>query len=621
MRAPAKLALIAAFLCAACAPGAATAQRPDAPRITPDEAHRYVGKFCIVEGRIVEVSWQRRATFLNYQPYRRGSRDFYLVIVGRDRERFDRREVESWEGKVLRVYGRIELYRGRPQIRLRDPDQVEVIDGPRPRGPRRGGLHDERPRQRSLKDHVVIKFLGGAREIGSSAILVSNGRTTVLLDYGAPYGEQQRRRAAKGPEFDPDTLDAVILSHAHLDHIGRIPELVAAGYDGRFYATRVTGNLARTMLEMAADFDDRPAHQVPVAHVIRRFVPEDYHEEFLVADDVEVTFLDAGHIPGSAVTVLEMSTADGPVRIAYTGDYGNGLSPLLRRPEKVHEADVLIIEATYGGRVRKRAIGGVDAVFEPFVRDLAAAVRAGKRVIIPAFVLDRTQKLLWVIGRARRRGILPRNVPVYVTSRRAREITERYAMFWHRRDQFAQYFSQRWLTQDHPFFGLRYRAAPRGDDGPPPRPSIVIASSADGRHAASRALIERLAGDRHTAFFIVGYAPPETPVGQLAAIATGRRPERWIKVDGRSLMVQADVRKYSMFSAHADREQMVEFVTACRNWRHVFVVHGEKRSCLALVDRIREEFPQRADRVVAPRRLESFRVEPAPVRPRAALRP
>ena len=609
MRGFSKLAATAAILLALLA-GLIASQWPDAPRISPDEADRYVGKFCIVEGRIVQVSWRRTATFLNYRPYRRGARDFYLVIVGRDRERFDRAEVESWEGKVIQVYGRIELYRGRPQIRLRDPNQVRVLDEP----PKRPQRELDEPRGRGpLAPHVTVQFWGATREVGGSAILLSNGRTNVLLDCGALYGEQRETRKPDEFPFEPDAIDAVILSHVHLDHIGRLPYLYLAGYRGRMYATRVTRDLASIMLGQVLRFDEALQGKISVRELIQRFVAEDYHDRFLVADDVKVSFLDAGHIPGSAVTVVQMRTAAGTVEIAYTGDYGNGLSPFLRDPEQVERADALIVEATYGDAIRRFERDR----FGPFVRALAAALAEDKRVIIPAFVLDRTQKLLWVIGRARRDGKL-KEVPVYVTSGTARRITRLYDTFWRQKNQFAGYFSRSWLRQKSPFFGLRYRPGPGPGNPPPPRPSIVIASSADGLHAASRDYIEQLAIDPNTAFFVVGYAPPKTPVGQLAAIATGKRPPR-LEIGGRTLPVRAKVKKFSMFSGHADGQQMTQFVTACRNWRQVFVVHGEEDSCLSLVRRLRGQFPAKAEGIVAPRFGESFRVRPrearAPVTP------
>ncbi|GEM_PF-124939 len=583
------------------------------PVISPDEAADYVGEFVVVEGRIVQVEWGRRATFLNYRPYRPGNRDFYLVIVGRDRERFDRRTVESWEGKTLRVTGRVQLYRGRPQIRLTRPEQVSVVE------PERPGFHtppraSSRDHPRPPPGHIAITFLGAARTVGGSCILIDTDTSRLVLDIGALY-EAQAGQDPFAFGFDPKTVDAVILSHAHLDHVGRLPHLIAAGFRGKVYATELTRQISLFMLRQQLRFqDDRRLRQVTPSDVAAPFVAYGYKEPFLVAEGVTCTFLDAGHLPGSAVTVLDIETQDGTLRIAYTGDYGNGYHPFLKQPELVDRADVVIVEATYGGEHR-------DIPPDPysgFVQQLGEQIRARRRVIIPSFVLDRTQKLLWAIGLARQRRYLSPDVPVYLTSGTAAQITELYEQWWRQRTRFGAYLLGKWLRQSDPWLGVRYRRVRfdnRSGLTAPPRPSITIASSADGRHAASHDLIRALADDPTTAFFVVGYAPPHTPTGQLAAIALGRQP-RVLRMDNRRIPVRAVVRKYSVFSSHADQDQITAFVTRCRERRHVFVVHGEEESCLSLVERLRRELPGSVQ-VDAPRQGQRIVV---PVKQPAAVR-
>lgn len=589
-------ALVAlAILSGGIRPVEAQRETDDYPVISPFEAERYVGQFVIVEGRIVQVAWTRNATFLNYRRYTPGSRDFYLVIVGSDRDRFDREVVESWEGKVLRVRGRVELYRGRPQIRLRSPTQVTVAGEARARAvaPRVAGRRAEKP----APGEVRLTFHGAARSIGGSCILVETATSRVLLDIGAFYGDEESRDPFEFP-FYPETINAVILSHAHMDHVGRLPHLVVSGFRGKAFCTEVTRELALLMLRQELRFaeDDR-LRRIGDIELAGPVVATGYHDAFPVTDDITCTFLDAGHIPGSAVCVLEIATNEGVLRVAYTGDYGNGYHPLLRQPEKVRQADVLIVEATYGGEHREIP----PDPYAGFVQQLGEQIRQGRRVIIPSFVLDRTQKLLWAIGLAKARGRIPPDVPVYLTSGTAARITSLYEQWWRIRGRFAQYFSPAWLTQPHPWHGVQYRRANfSGMQGltAPPRPSITIASSADGRYAASHDLIRKLAGDPDTAFFVVGYAPPDTPVGQLAAIAHAQQPRR-LRMDGEELPVRAVVRRFSVFSGHADQDQMTAFVTACHNRQRVFVVHGEEENCLRLADRLEQELPEEV-RVRAP---------------------
>lgn len=486
---------------------------------------------------------------------------------------------------------------------------------------------------------ISLTFHGGARQVGGSCQELQVDDTRILLDYGLfhSHGEE-----AHGPEvnenvqpFDPAEIDSVLISHVHVDHIGRLPLLYRSGYRGPVHATRVSCELARTMLGMSLKYLDlgeesfygsqksRVVHLRPdceqgrqisrrnwvefrtsrprleridkyvcsscidldAADIVALWVPHDYGESFDAGPGVKAWFLDAGHVPGSAMTVCEMQTAKGPYRVAYSGDYGNGLNSMLNAPVSIDWAQALIVESTYGGGVHE----GSETGMEQFHARVADVVSKGGRVVIPSFTFDRSQKVLQAIGEGQADGTLPA-APVWLSSRSADGVTGLYRDFHARAAEVGSYFSPSFFSK--PFLaGLRYEVVSLSGRTELPAPVLIVATSADGQYGASRDLFERLAGDSNSLFVNVGWAPPETPSGQLRAMGADTGEGRELVLDGRRVPFKAGTFVCHGFSAHADQNQVAALVTGCARLEQVFLVHGDGENMARLAGHLEDRLP------------------------------
>ena len=297
---------------------------------------------------------------------------------------------------------------------------------------------------------MKIKFCGAAREVTGSAHLIElDDHFKILLDCGLYQGGDDDGQAGDGKPmtgfnekwlFNPAEIDCLVLSHAHIDHSGRIPKLVADGFQGKIYSTHATRDLCAAMLRDAAfiqesdarflnkqiargDLDSEPIEALYTEEdalaALERFVAIPYHRALRIAPGVDLTFLDAGHVLGSAVTLLDVED-DGKVRrAAFTGDLGRNHMPILRDPEIARRAELLISESTYGDRLH-------DPI-EKMDEDLAAVIKRtfarGGKVIIPAFALERAQEIVFALKALRRDGVLP-PIPVFIDSPLTVQITE-----------------------------------------------------------------------------------------------------------------------------------------------------------------------------------------------------
>ncbi len=432
---------------------------------------------------------------------------------------------------------------------------------------------------------MKISFHGAARGVtGSRHLLEVRGRR-ILLDCGLFQGrrdESFRRNRDLG--FDARSINAVILSHAHIDHSGALPALVRAGFSGPVYATPATADLAELMLADSASIQERdvqivnrregtnrePIYTVEDARAAARlFRPIPYWKPAEVADGARVSFHDAGHMLGSSIVRLE---ADGRT-IVFSGDLGRAALPILRSPEMVAGADALLIESTYGDRHHPPE-GNEARDLEALVRRVAE--RKGK-ILIPAFAVGRTQHLTYRLKRIADR--LP-PIPVFVDSPLAADVTEVYR-------RHPECHEPGTWTDGDPFgFGmLRYcRSADESKrlndlDGP----AIIIAASGMCEHGRILHHLAHHAGNARNAILFVGYQAEHT---------LGRRivdGHRQVRVLGRDLEVRAEVVRMDGLSAHADRGGLEAFVRAsARTLRDVFVVHGEPEGADAFAAWARE---------------------------------
>lgn len=450
---------------------------------------------------------------------------------------------------------------------------------------------------------IELEFAGGAGTVTGSKYVVRTDRATVLLECGLFQG---RRRESfeknRALPVDPAELDAVVLSHAHLDHAGALPVLWKQGYRGPIYATPATRDLCAPMLADAAAIQLADAKHIekliargvemdPVAPlytrddvlgVLEQMFAVPYHRAETIAPGVTVTFHDAGHVLGSAVVALDLDDAGERTRLAFTGDLGRAGFPILRDPEIIGSAHALLMESTYGDRLHPPLEDTVEA--------LAAAIRKtierGGKVIIPAFALERAQEIIYTLGQLRAAKRVPA-CPVFVDSPLAVKVTDVFRL--HPECMRRELHDEGRSPFDFP--GLAYVSDVEDSKAidASTAPSIIIAGS--GMCEGGRVLhhLRATIEDVRTTVLVVGYQAEHT---------LGRRlveQRRDVKIFGVVRERAADVVSLGGLSAHADQRALVDYAVAVRHrgpLRRVILVHGEDPARAALAGELRKEgFP------------------------------
>jgi metallo-beta-lactamase family protein len=434
---------------------------------------------------------------------------------------------------------------------------------------------------------------GAARNVTGSKHVLEVGGRRVLLDCGLFQGRRSdSERRNRNLPFDARSIDAVLLSHAHVDHCGSLPTLVKAGFAGSIFATHATVDLAEILLRDSAYVQQHDLEYLnkrrrkrggpplgpvyteqDVEDTLPRFVPVDYDAPTDVVRGVTATFRDAGHILGSSILEMDARERGGARRIVFTGDLGRVGMPILRDPYQVRSADVLITESTYGGRVH----GPVERVDESFVAFIRAAVRRRGKIIVPSFAVGRTQRIVYKLHGLMREGRIP-EIPIFVDSPLAVRATE---IFRRHRECYDDEMKSLLDQNDDPlgFSRVTYIQDVRDSKklNRVPGPSVII--SASGMCEAGRVLhhLKNNVTYRRNAVMIVGYQAEHT-LGRR--IAEGQRR---IKIFGELYPMRARVAVFDEFSAHADREGLLAFAEGMRRPpRRTVVVHGDEEQALAL---------------------------------------
>jgi metallo-beta-lactamase family protein len=444
----------------------------------------------------------------------------------------------------------------------------------------------------------TITFWGAAQSVTGSMHLVEVGGRRILLDCGRTPGPRAdvRRRTASFP-FHPYEIDAVVLSHAHMDHSGNLPQLVRQGFAGPIFCTPPTRDLVAVMLRDSARFqeedarvlrildheDDGPlpsfASREDVHRTVRHCVPVAYGETREVIPGVSLRFAEAGHILGSAMVALTFHAAGRDHRVTFTGDLGRRGLPLLRDPAPVPEADLLICECTYGGRVHESLERMTDELVEVVKRTMGR----GGRVLVPAFSLGRTQIVVSFLEEAMRAGRLP-DAPIYVDSPLAADVADVYRGHPECLDEEA---TRRLAGGEDPLDGSRVCYVRDADESrelaESNEPCVIVA--AGGMCEGGRILrhLKRHIDDPRSSVVLVSYQ---------AADSLGRRllePRPTVRFHGRNWNLWADVVNLSGFSGHADRNDFLDFLgPLAGRTRHVRLVHGEPEQAEALAAALRQ---------------------------------
>lgn len=445
---------------------------------------------------------------------------------------------------------------------------------------------------------MTIQFLGAAQTVTGSMHLVSVNGSRILLDCGLFQGKRaesyERNRAFP---FDAAAINAVILSHAHIDHAGNLPNLVKNGFTGPIYSTGATRDLCQVMLYDSAYLQQRdieylnkrkkndpPAEPLYTAEdvdkTIGQFVGVPYRKSFTVADGVSVKFYDAGHILGSASVLLDITEGRKPVSLGFTGDLGRKGMPILKDPEPMGDPDILISESTYGGRVHE-PVAGMGRSLEDVVR--RTADRGGK-VIIPAFSVGRTQEVVYALFKLFDEGRLPA-IPVFVDSPLAVNATDVFRMH----PECFDAETLRYLHQDADPFGFGRLTYVRSVDqskalNERKGPAVIVAAS--GMCEGGR-ILHHLANnieDPENTVLVVGFMAEHT----LGRRIVERQPE--IRIFGDEFRLNAEVVVLNSFSAHAGQDELVGFIGGmdAKKLRRIFLVHGEPAQAGALQAKLRE---------------------------------
>ncbi|HLF65949.1 MAG TPA: MBL fold metallo-hydrolase [Saprospiraceae bacterium] len=438
-----------------------------------------------------------------------------------------------------------------------------------------------------------IKFCGAAGTVtGSAHLVILQTGEKILLDCGLFQGVGKETWDLNNHwHFDPREINYLVLSHAHIDHTGRVPQLVKDGFKGKIISTHATRSLSAIMLMDSAyiqerDVDyyntrlikkrtkdkwDKLRHPLYVAEDVNQtmtlFVSINYDTWFDILPGVRILYKDSGHILGSASVNLEIKENGAVKRVAFSGDIGRPHRPILRDPQQMLPADILITESTYGDKVHEAG----PAEYERFLTIIKnTCLMKGGKLIIPAFSIGRTQELVYLLDRLESSGRLPR-IPVYVDSPLAVDATE---VFRNHPECFDDELN-RYLQVDPNPFGWKSLHYVRSVDeskalNTSKEPSIIISSSGMIEFGRVRHHLYNNIEDKRNSFLIVGYCTPESPGGQL------KNGARALKIFGDWKDVRADIYVMDSFSAHGDRLEMCDVLSNQKTTaREIFLVHGE----------------------------------------------
>jgi metallo-beta-lactamase family protein len=429
-----------------------------------------------------------------------------------------------------------------------------------------------------------ITFCGAARRVSGSCHLLETSGGPFLVDCGLFFPEQGDDAETLNqtfPYFSPREIKAVFLTHAHIDHNGRLPLLYQKGFRGPIYCTDCTRDLSAVMLKMTADIADGSGdaprlygrEAVDGVLGLTQTVPYDTRIE---GHGLGFQFTEAGHILGSAMVKVWV---DGR-KVLFSGDMGNEFAPLLRRPARHREADLVLVESTYGLSRR------VPVDFRKFGELVMRVIGSGGSVLLPAFVLHKTQALIFIINNLKREGLIDPRVPVFSDSSTAKEVTKIY----HRYDS---YYHDQAKTFGEPFYRSRYFevGVTESLNTHGGEPAIYIASSGMLDHAAAPKHLWKMASDPKNAVIVVGWQAPTSLGRRLLAAKKGETvPIPWeerdrtgIRRELREVAVQLTVTEWKPgFSSHASGQQILDWLHGFDRVGKVCVVHGEPANATGL---------------------------------------
>ena len=453
---------------------------------------------------------------------------------------------------------------------------------------------------------MQIQFLGGVETVTGTKYVVEANGSKILRDFGMFQGRRKEaRNINEQMGVEVDELDAMVLSHAHIDHCGNIPLLAQHGYDKPIYATRATRDICDIMLKDAAQIQEQDAAYLNQKTNRKNFKPvtplfttEDAeaalklfkgvgYETITPAAGIQVSFIEAGHILGSALNVFTLKENGREARLGIAVDLGRHDLPIVRAPERMENIDVLVLESTYGDRTH----ADVQQADDQLCAVVKEAIDRGGKVLIPSFALERAQEVIFHLANLYSQGRLP-EIPVYVDSPMADKITQVFKEspqymndeFHELRAKIGEVMRPSWVKFTSTVDESKEVTSSK-------EPAIIIAAS--GMCEYGRILHHLKHGIENPANTIV-------IVGFQAAHTLGRRlveEQTEVRIFGDTFQRKADVRVLNAFSAHADRNDLLDYVRQVAPGK-VCLTHGESSQREALAEAIREQ--QLVEEVILP---------------------
>ncbi len=442
---------------------------------------------------------------------------------------------------------------------------------------------------------IKLTFYGAVRTVTGSRHLLTCDNLNILLDCGLFQGHRKDTYDRNlNFEFDPGALSSVIISHAHMDHLGNLPNLVKQGYRKDVYSTSATVDLAAVMLTDSANIQESDIKYVnkirskhheaalqplytmeDIPPTLKLFRGSAYDHSFKIDENITVSFRDAGHILGSAISIFNINDHGRNVSICYTGDLGRYNMPIIRDPTSVIDCDILIIESTYGDRLHS----DINNVKDKLASVINETVSRGGKLIVPSFALERTQELVYYLHQLKLEHRIP-DIPVFVDSPLAIDATDIFRIHPECYDDDVADFL---LTDRDPFGfrGLHYISSVEESKSlnKIDTPIMIIAGS--GMAESGRILhhLKNNIGNPKNTIMIVGWQAENT---------LGRKiKEKWSEVSifGEKYKLRSQVEVFDEFSAHADRNDLIKWCLEGKSrWQKIFVVHGEESASLALAE-------------------------------------
>ena len=454
-----------------------------------------------------------------------------------------------------------------------------------------------------------VTFLGATKTVTGSNFLLEGAGKKIIIDCGLYQGKAKDERENYADfKFNVNDIDYMLLTHAHIDHSGRIPKLYVDGYKGPIYATKATCDLCAIMLPDSGHIQEmenvwqnkkrarQGQKELPPLYTaqdavdcLKLFKPVSYDEIVELDENISVRFNDAGHMLGSSIIEIWIKENGKTKKIVFTGDLGNNDIPLLDAPTMIDNADFLVMESTYGARLHNRN----DSKAELFLKIVAETLDKGGNVIIPSFAVGRTQEILYELNKLKenttdeefiREYEMLMKASVYVDSPLAISATE---VFKQNMNLFDEEVREEIKNGDHPleFPGLQFTQTAEeskalNDD---PHPHIIISASGMCEVGRIKHHLKHNLWNPNNTILFVGYQAPGT-LG--AKIVSG---EKKVKIFGEEIAVNARIEYIEGYSGHADQEWLLNFVYSfITKPKHIFLVHGEPEGQIVLKEKIME---------------------------------